>query len=416
MSLLYFFILLIINLVYLFRNRLLGLLVYLGICLTAPIIVIGSYRLSYEILSFPIICWACITYFTINKKNIWLVLYFIYLVIVSIIFAAINSSGLNYIGFYACFRFVIITSLLISLVDKFPNKVVNPERLLLVIIGINLLACVFQLFQPACASLFYNLYWKPGNAPLEYALEHGFVRGYGTFGSPIVLGVFSLFTFSYFLSVKKNFYGIFLSIILGLLALSKTFILGSIIIVLLYLFFYCRKANSIMRIRKRTIFSFFRVSLFVLFIVLILYVLVLYMDKQGIPILYYINLIGDPLAAFVTRYDASDGNMIPLIEAFQTNPVFGYGDSDLPGVFVGDTSFFVILYSTGLIGFTLMILFFFPFVYHSLINLKWKNYAFLVVVAYFISYIGTNIYIMPISSFIIYTMYLSNKRFCNSVS
>ena len=63
-----------------------------------------------------------------------------------------------------------------------------------------------------------------------------------------------------------------------------------------------------------------------------------------------------------------------------------------------------------------MILFFFPFVYHSLINLKWKNYAFLVVVAYFISYIGTNIYIMPISSFIIYTMYLSNKRFCNSVS
>ena len=171
-----------------------------------------------------------------------------------------------------------------------------------------------------------------------------------------------------------------------------------------------------MRIRKGVIFSFFRVSLFVLFIVLILYVLVLYMDKQGIPILYYINLIGDPLTAFVTRYDASDGNMIPLIEAFQTNPVFGYGDSDLPGVFVGDTSFFVILYSTGLIGFTFMILFFFPFVYHSLINLKWKNYAFLVVVAYFISYVGTNIYIMPISSFIIYTMYLSNKRFCNSVS
>ena len=132
--------------------------------------------------------------------------------------------------------------------------------------------------------------------------------------------------------------------------------------------------------------------------------------KQGMSWEEYTKLFGDSTG------DASDGNMIPLIEAFQTNPVFGYGDSDLPGVFVGDTSFFVILYSTGLIGFTLMILFFFPFVYHSLINLKWKNYAFLVVVAYFISYIGTNIYIMPISSFIIYTMYLSNKRFCNSVS
>lgn len=147
MSLLYFFILLIINLAYLFRNRLLGLLVYLGICLTAPIIVIGSYRLSYEILSFPIICWACITYFTINKKNIWLVLYFIYLVIVSILFAVINGSDLNYIGFYACFRFVIITSLLMSLVDKFPDKVVNPDRLLFIIIALNLLASVFSTFS-----------------------------------------------------------------------------------------------------------------------------------------------------------------------------------------------------------------------------------------------------------------------------
>ena len=49
--------------------------------------------------------------------------------------------------------------------------------------------------------------------------------------------------------------------------------------------------------------------------------------------------------------------------------------------------------------------------YNSLINLKWKNYTFLVIVAYFISYIGTNIYIMPISSFIIYVIYITNNRF-----
>lgn len=259
MSLLYFFILLIINLAYLFRNRLLGLLVYLGICLTAPIIVIGSYRLSYEILSFPIICWACITYFTINKKNIWLVLYFIYLVIVSILFAVINGSDLNYIGFYACFRFVIITSLLMSLVDKFPDKVVNPDRLLFIIIALNLLASVFQLFQPAWSSLFYDLYWKPGNEPLEYALEYGFVRGYGTFGTPIVLGVFSLFVFTYFFVIKNEFLGIFISVVLGLLALSKTFILGSVIIVTLYLFLNCNIKDFNMRIRKRIIFSFFKI-------------------------------------------------------------------------------------------------------------------------------------------------------------
>ena len=60
------------------------------------------------------------------------------------------------------------------------------------------------------------------------------------------------------------------------------------------------------------------------------------MDRQGIPILQYINLIGDPMAALETRYDAKDGHMIPLIEAFQKNPIFGYGDSKLPGVFVGD--------------------------------------------------------------------------------
>lgn len=144
---------------------------------------------------------------------------------------------------------------------------------------------------------------------------------------------------------------------------------------------------------------------------LILYLLILYMDRQGIPILQYINLIGDPMAALETRYDAKDGNMIPLIEAFQRNPIFGYGDSKLPGVFVGDTSFFVILYSTGLIGLILMVLFFFPLMYNSLINLKWKNYTFLVIVAYFISYIGTNIYIMPISSFIIYVIYITNNRF-----
>lgn len=416
MSLLYFFVLLTINLIYLFKNRLSGLLVYLGICMTAPVVVIGSYRISYEVLSFPIICWACLTYFTINKRNIWLVFYFIYLVMVSILFAVINGTALNYIGFYACLRFVIVTSLLINLINKFPDKVVNPERLLFIMIGINLLVSVFQLFQPSSSSLFYDLYWKPGNAPLEYALEHGFVRGYGTFGSPIVLGVFSLFTFAYFLSVKKNFYGIFLSVILGLLALSKTFILGSIIILSLYLFLHCRVANFSTRIRKRMMFYFFKILLLILFIVLISYVLVLYMDAQGIPILYYINLIGDPMAALITRYDANGGNMIPLIEAFQMNPVFGYGDSNLPGVFVGDTSFFVILYSTGLIGLILMILFFFPFVYNSVINLKWKNYAFLVVVAYFISYIGTNIYIMPISSFIIYVIYLSNREFCNNVN
>ena len=411
MSLLYFFILLTINLAYLFRNRLLGLLVYLGICLTAPIIVIGSYRISYEILSFPVICWVCITYFTINKKNIWLVLYFIYLVIVSILFAVINGSDLNYIGFYACFRFVIITSLLMSFVDKFPDKVVNPDRLLFIIIAINLLASVFQLFQPAWSSLFYDLYWKPGNEPLEYALEYGFVRGYGTFGTPIVLGVFSLFVFTYFFVVKKNFYGIFISVVLGLLALSKTFILGSVIIVTLYLFLNCNIKDFNMRIRKRIIFSFFKILLLILFIVLILYLLILYMDRQGIPILQYINLIGDPMAALETRYDAKDGNMIPLIEAFQKKPIFGYGDSKLPGVFVGDTSFFVILYSTGLIGLILMVLFFFPLMYNSLINLKWKNYTFLVIVAYFISYIGTNIYIMPISSFIIYVIYITNNRF-----
>lgn len=250
--------------------------------------------------------------------------------------------------------------------------------------SITVLNGAFALFQLAFykPALFatYQLFVSPiRKGPIISAISTGrFVRAFGCTYTPIFLGVISLCVCAFILGdvivcPKRNVRRALLfaaSSIVGLMALSKTIILGIIIQLVLFvllLVFGSLKEKKI-RINLNKIIS---VSLTYILITVIAFSAVYAFGVaagNGEYVNHYYSSLLDPARALDSRYsgifadnDADreksedenemHGITLDAFEVFSEHPVVGVGPQAVKGEFLGDSQFIIVLHDGGILMF-----------------------------------------------------------------
>lgn len=204
--------------------------------------------------------------------------------------------------------------------------------------------------------IFCNFYFKESLKPLEVFLKIGrFARAGGSFGTPINLGIFSLISFTFFnaklieLQLRKEIIiGLICSILCGISSLTKTFIIGMPIIIII---------NTIIRIlfplrgRKKT--NSKKLIIFVLILILAVTMtgaFIRALVKQSFNISYHFAYLLKPLKALESRYDMNEGILSLTIETARNNFLIGVGMTRPFGEFIGDSTYIMLVHNTGLLG------------------------------------------------------------------
>ncbi|WP_208560220.1 hypothetical protein [Marinilactibacillus kalidii] len=243
------------------------------------------------------------------------------------------------------------------------------NKIFSLLLVINAIVSFVQLTVPNTTNLFYDLYFKESLTPLNEVVGLGyFNRAYGTFGTPVVLGIFSMFCFAIFLGLlsekyndKKLYLKIIATVILGLSGLSKTIILSMPIILI---FYYFLTVFGIIKVKNR------KILLIPILIIPVFLLMVNYLERAGTSIAFYLNYLTNPFGALTTRYDSTNGILVDSFKIIEDNILIGVGSAVVPNVFNGDSMYTGLLFNTGIIGF---IIYFLTLGYSSLINLSRNN-------------------------------------------
>lgn len=399
-------ILLLINLYVCFKDATRGIFLFVFFSLVSPQVILSGISISYNIIAFFPICFVYIIKrhaFGIPSFFIVLIFYFFLLCISTLRSSALNNVRIEYPAIFGAFRFVCLTLILIN------HKNCNAyyvQKLFFGAIVINLGFSVLQMCFPQFTQLFHDLYSKDSATTLDYYLESGyFNRGVGTFGTPTVLGVFSLlsfclfyFEFKYGSFQKFKIWGLICSLLCGLLSISKTFLLGIPILFILELLvnIYNTKGRIKMRIHLNKSFIFV-----LLFLVILGGVVINILIKSGFSILWYLGYLLEPGKALATRYDTNTGILDGLLSVIRENPVIGVGETILPGVFIGDSSYVCILYSVGFGGLFLFLILWVRLLWQLLESGKSYYSHLFLLITLLITFVGSNIFITPLSAIVL---------------
>lgn len=255
--------------------------------------------------------------------------------------------------------------------------------------AITVLNGVFAIFQLAfykpALSVTYRLFVSPmRTGPIMSAVSTGrFVRAFGCTYTPIFLGVISLCVCAFILGdvivcPKRNVRRVLLfaaSSVVGLMALSKTIILG--IIIQLVLFVLLLIFNSA-RQRKFSIKNLLKVSLAYVLITVAAFSAVYAFGVaagNGEYVNHYYSSLLDPARALDSRYsgifadndadreESEDENemhgiTLDAFEVFSEHPVFGVGPQAVKGEFLGDSQFIIVLHDGGILMFLCYVLYY----------------------------------------------------------
>jgi len=362
---------------------------------------LASFGVSYTIVAFfPVILF----YFFSKRKQIifprtyiLLIAYFVLLAVSSIISTLINSVSINIIGLFAAFRLLVLV-LLATNVSLYDEEYI--VQLLFCLVLVNFIVSIIQMLIPSSVHLFYMLYWKPSMTPLKDALELGrFSRAMGTFGTPTILGALSLLTFSIFffklVYLKVNFKyltGLLMSVGTGLMALSKIFVIGVPIVLFGALITYLlTKKNFVFRIKLN-----WKVIAIIILIPCVAMVVINLLNGLSMPVEWYLNYALKPFEAFSTRYSSTNGNLIPVLNFIGDHFLIGVGETVVGNIFLGDSSYIVILYSTGIIGLFLFVFIWVVIMYTGLLRGR-KSYTHLFTLfVLLLIFTGANIHAAPL--------------------
>lgn len=341
------------------KDKIIKSISYYFICaFLSPNFVIGGMAISYEIIGFLILLINILLYkkremtFSIEKYDFLIIGMVLIDIVASIISAIYYSLSMPWVSFVALFRYLILFLYLKRLV--IPSRTGELKRILDITLITNFVFSIIQVTFPTSVGLFQNLYGKESNAVLSGFASLGYYnRAVGTLGSPALVGPFALFCLAFYLMLflMKSKYNkvdiglkIFFSIGIGVVALSKTFIIGTPIIIILCLLFSSRKINPYRILR-----------------IVIIVGAIVFVSRFAIQFLventrisnslldYYFNFVKNPIDALNTRY-SSTGNVLPAISVFKEHPIFGVGVGSISGEFVGDSAFVNILHNTGVVG------------------------------------------------------------------
>ena len=217
-------------------------------------------------------------------------------------------------------------------------------------------------------------YTSPSRAPVFKLLEeHGSIlRSTGVFESPVFNAVYflSVLTIVAFALVSRSsefgsrrlLYLIFgLAVVAGVTTLSTTFLLGTILILVMLVFFLGYKYPR--RFLYLAIGGAFVVGLFVL----ISWPIFARQATFTGAFRYQVDKIVTG-ALFSSRYDPESGIFRETYEAIQQGPIFGWGLTQSEDVFLGDSVYISVLYRGGIIGLSV-----FLWVIYSILKYVWRN-------------------------------------------
>lgn len=272
------------------------------------------------------------------------------------------STG-GFIPIIGSFKLILIILVLSALYNEIKSSydinIYNIiDKFIFAILVVNLLSVTSQLFFPEFSiNFFYNLYWSPSNTPLERAVKMGrFTRMYGSFGSPVQFGMVFLIIWAYLLGRyvsgegKKYFWLAIFSLTVGLSGLSKTFIMGVPLLIVISLIF----GFIFNKIDKRVIK---RLPLAALIFVIVITAGYFILDNNGAFISYYFKFLTNPVKAFYSRYSSNDN--IPFAGTYEViarYPILGVGPEAIKGEFIGDSSYVKTLHDGGLLSLYILFL------------------------------------------------------------
>ena len=394
------------------RRVKIGVLIYCIGTFVVPIFRIGGLELSFDVWCFPIV----LAIYSIKNKKIVFRNHFISLVpyaYVYIILSLINAirfdCGISVATIYATIRFILTIKIIDDVwegeVFSFVDKAVG------IVILANAICSIVQMANIIPVKVFYDLYYKDTMTPLLTQLEIGsFNRAYGTTGSPVILGGIAAFTYAFYFSVfvsgkhkvKMNVLKMGACIICGVFALSKTAILA-IPIISVYIFFISVATGEIFK-NKRFSKTLLLIAIGAVGVLFVFY----WMRAKGFAIDWYLKYLKNPFAALDTRYNSESGILSETMDVISEHILLGVGHANFNGVFIGDSSYIVLLYHTGIIG---LFAYLFPYCIMLLRSIKRKDVVgSSLIVVFFLIAIGNSMYLsywfIPFAAF----MFESNKK------
>lgn len=328
-----------------------GIVCYIVCSMLSPHFHISNIQISFEIISFFIVM-----LFVFLKKSDFLLclkskfqicyIVFFLLYISATLIAVIKYDGnASWFSLFGIFRWIIILLL-------FSNAVVDKQKyyeyILDIVITVNFVVSIIQLLCPGSVSLFYELYYKSSMTPLAGMKELGyFNRAYGTFGTPILLGVISLIAYSFYLGKfletkekKQIVVKLLLSLMCCLLSITKTAILGASIVTMIVLL---GGLFQVFQIKLRKLFFAYTA------IAVAGCIVIFFLWHKNFAIGYYLSFIMNPIKSLESRFSPKTGNMAETLK--QINNLFiGTGGYVEESAFLGDSTYVGLLYSVGFLG------------------------------------------------------------------
>lgn len=349
----------IILIIKLFTNKNEAIEAYIIFSLISPNLRIGQYQISFEIAAFLPVLFVLFLkrtkVFAIFNKSVdrqYLWLYFFIYIVATLVSTLKYEGNINLIPIFGYFRAICIIYMLQYIMKDNPSIIL--DNILTPVLFINFVFSVIQLSAPSSVNIFYEFYYKDSMTPLKETLKLGyFNRAYGTFGTPVSLGILAVFAFAIyigFISEKKQIRHLYLklvmSIIIGLMSLSKTAILGIPLTLIVY---FLLALFGIIKVKNKK-------ALFIPILIIPIGLIVIYfLIKQGTFILWYIDYLFKPFEAFITRYDSSTGILANTYLIIRDNLLIGVGSKSFENVFSGDSMYIGLMYSTGILGTSLYI-------------------------------------------------------------
>lgn len=327
-------------------------IVYYTICsILSP-----HFQMLNIIVSFEIVAFFIVLLFIFIKKadflfclksrfQICYILFFL-IYIGSTLVAVIKYDGnASWFSLFGLARWIMIF-LMFSNVVKDKSRCY--EHILDIVIAVNFVISSIQLLCPNLVDLFYKLYYKSSMTPLDGVKELGyFNRAYGTFGTPILLGVISVIAYSFYLGKfleakekKQLVVKLLLSLICCLLSMTKTAILGVAIITISVL---VGGLFQIFHIKLRRLFLAYAV------IAIVGGIIIFVLWRQNFAIGYYLTFLVNPIKSLETRFSPDTGNMAMTLKEIN-NFFIGTGGYVEESTFLGDSTYVELLYSVGILG------------------------------------------------------------------
>lgn len=354
----------------LFRPRR-GVAAYVLFALVAPHFHLGGAAISYEIMGFLPVGFAA---FYRNgfrahlKAEHWLwIVYFILAIAATLLSVMRFGSEVKWLFIFgwgrALFLFVLISTML------------NREsifRALSTALIINLIVAAAQLFVPGAVEVTYALYAKESQTVLAGYLERGFIpRATGTLGSPVNLGAFVLLTFAvaYERILRCGYQNLpvlvaLASVMTGMLALSKSSILGiPLILILGMVFRFGQKLVRGFRIAPRRLLG---ATTFATIGGTGVWYLIRMLNEAGFGVLRYLRFVLDPIEAFETRYSGTEATTLHrTIDVVESNWFTGLGFTAPYNEFLGDSTYVLALHTIGVWGVVIILAVYFALAYRS---------------------------------------------------